>query len=180
MPDIDAVPNTAQETGPDEDLVASGASPPTDRGRHHLVVPVIAAIVLVVGLAVAIAGVVTRANASSRSQAAKDELPVATQARTTAQSERDAAVNSARKATADLAAATAEAQRVLDIANNAVAIGDELTGFDQQLVDASKAIVAAVTARNTGQLQAAINNANAAIRAANDALDRYDDATAGL
>jgi len=180
VPDVDAVPNTGQEAGPDEGTVASGASEQTNRGRHHLLLPVIAAIVMVLGLAVAIAGVVTRANANSRAQAAKEELPVATQARTTAQSERDSAANNARKASADLADASTEAQRVLDIANTAAAIGDELTGFDQQIIDTSKAIVAAVAAQNRAQLQAAINNANAAINGANEALDRYDAATSGL
>lgn len=148
--------------------------------KSRVLLPVAAAVLLVLGLAFAVTGIIMKSSADSSFQAAEERLPVATGERDAAQEQFDEATDDAAVAAASLAAATAEGQRVAAIAATAATLGDQLVALDQRTLAAGRELAAALVSGSNARAQAAVTEFNAAVNAANDVLVAYDQAIATL
>lgn len=154
---------------------APGA-PPSEapRSRRGLILPIVAAIVLVVGLGLAVGGLAARGSAKASADRVAAQLVTVTQ-------DRDLMVTDVGRATADvqdqqaaLTASTAEAQRVNGLTPTLMAAADRMQASAQAKAEAEAAYEVALAANDYNAGTRAVDAYNAANAEGNAAIADFE------
>lgn len=148
--------------------------PEAPRSRRGLILPIVAAVVLVVGLGLAIGGLAARGDAQASADRVTTELSVATQDRDMMSTDAAAAAADVVEQQATLAESTAEAQRVNGLTPALVTAADQMLAASQAQGQAEADFEAALAADDFAAGNRAIDAYNAAVDDSNAAIDAYE------
>jgi hypothetical protein len=151
-------------------------APPPEAPRSHrgLILPIVAVIVLIVGLGLAIGGLAARGSAQTSADEVAAQLVTVTQDRDLMATDAAKAATDLQNQQATLAESTAEAQRVNVLTPALMTAADQLLAGQQAMAEAEAAFEAALATNDPVAGNRAIDAYNAAVGRANAAIDQFE------
>ena len=150
------------------------------RARQGLLLPIVAGLVLVVGLGLAVAGMLARHEAQESTDEATAALFTMTASRDEGLAGLATATEAARDASIDRDSSSKEGVAVRDLGVVSIMLADQLVACSQQAVDAMVEHLAALDVDDFNGADRAIDSYNAAVDDCNEFTPAFDDSVTEL